>query len=345
MRLTLPVPALIGGVSTQPEANRLPQQAELSENALGSIVEGLHRRPPAEHLHTLPILAEGVQHTMTLQEGSYLLSTDGSTEFRVYDVESGSAQTVLNKDGVPLAPSDLAYLGCENPRQDLRFLTLSDYTLILNRTAVVAQRPLSAPRLSQTLVRITQGSYRSRYTLRVSHNGATVVEVVVESYASDGSPPGSNAGGNAAEAETSVRTDVIAKEMASMAMTGAQTTGLAASFSQVTVGAPLGPSGLWNIDTSGSTIRIQRLDGTDFDVSVDESIGQSSMTVVGKQVQLFSDLPKSAPHRMLVEVVGDPDQSDASYWAKFQANDPNTAVNAWAEGYWEESLAPQVSYG
>lgn len=343
-RLILPVPSLIGGVSTQPEATRLPQQAELSSNCIGTIVEGLKRRPPAEHQHVFPILAAGVQHDINLLEGSYLVSTDGTTDFRVFDVETGTPQVVVNRNGQLITPAGLSYLNTPNPREDLRFLSLSDYTLILNRQVTVATTGVSPARLSQALVRVTQGSYRTRYVLGVRFGGNVVCEVFVETLSSSGESPGGVVM-TPEFAELSVRTDVIAKELASQLNRGVALTALNASYSGVTSGGPLLVTGLWNIDTSGSVIRIQRIDGQQFDVYIDEAISQGSMVVINQEVQLFSELPSNAPNGMVVEVIGDPKESEASYWAKFVAHDSSVLVSEWAEGYWEETVAPEIVLG
>jgi hypothetical protein len=343
-RLTLPVPSLIGGVSTQPEATRLPQQAELSDNCLGSIIEGLRRRPPAEHQHVFPLLAGGTQHEISLVEGQFLLHTDGATELRVYDVEDGTSQQVLNSLGQPIQGSDLGYLNCPNPRQDLRFLTLADYTLILNRGATVATRGTTPPRAREALIRITQGAYRARYIVRIRLAGLVIREVFVETYSSGGEPPLIGVTQNINLAETSVRTDVIAKELRAMLWDGVQGTGLHTSWSGATAGAPMN-NGLWTIETSGSTIRIQHNLGDDFDVAIDESIGQTSMVVINKSVQLFSELPSSAPANMVVEVIGDPDETESSYWAKFVTHDATYNSTEFGEGYWEETVAPSLEAG
>ena len=46
-------PSLVGGVSQQPSPMRLPEQCEVQENALGTVVEGLRKRPPTEHIGIL----------------------------------------------------------------------------------------------------------------------------------------------------------------------------------------------------------------------------------------------------------------------------------------------------
>ncbi len=47
------IPNLVQGVSQQPEVLRLSSQANVQENGFSSVVEGLKKRPPTNHLAKL----------------------------------------------------------------------------------------------------------------------------------------------------------------------------------------------------------------------------------------------------------------------------------------------------
>lgn len=359
-RMTLPIASLIGGVSTQPEATRLPQQAELSDNCLGTVVEGLRRRPTSEFMHKAAISAatSSVQHDIHLKEGSYYLSTDGSSEFRVFDVETGEEQEVINQAGFALQPAnDLAYFdGVSNAREDLRFLTLADYTLILNRNKPVYPKADTPPQWTQSYVRIVQGSYGARYLISIEKGSQVVMSVDVVTYTADNTDRSGASTSNHAESEYSVRTDTIANEMLALLAAGGTASGqpipgvtgtsLSTAYGSVVSGPPTGLDPTeWQVDRSGSTIRIQNRLGNKFTVRLEESIGQGGMETINSSVQLFSDLPKSAAHGHIVEVIGDPDETEVSYWVKFVASDPGVELGDWAEGAWEETVGPEVAAG
>ena len=47
------IPNLLNGVSQQPAPLRQVTQGETQTNALSSVIDGLIKRPPTEHLHKL----------------------------------------------------------------------------------------------------------------------------------------------------------------------------------------------------------------------------------------------------------------------------------------------------
>ena len=47
------IPNMFNGVSQQPPALRLPSQANIQENGMSSVVDGLSKRPPTKHLAKL----------------------------------------------------------------------------------------------------------------------------------------------------------------------------------------------------------------------------------------------------------------------------------------------------
>ena len=44
------IPNMFNGVSQQPPALRLPSQANIQENGMSSVVDGLSKRPPTRHV-------------------------------------------------------------------------------------------------------------------------------------------------------------------------------------------------------------------------------------------------------------------------------------------------------
>lgn len=340
-KVTVPIPALIGGVSTQPEPLRLPQQAELSNNAVASVVEGLIKRAPTEFQSTFigfPA-TPAVVHPIHGNDGDYVVAAaDG--DLAIFDMaDPGGSRVVLRNSAGGIATSaDLTYLETDDPQADLKFLTLDDVTLILNRSkGTGATGSLAPPQANAALVHIQSGAYTTQYRVKVRHSGGDNIEVIYRTYATDGSDPNGSPG-TVSAAEDSIRTEKIA-EVISDVLAGGST---ATTYIGATVASGLSsglPSASWDVSVSGSIIRIHRLDNTDFDIEVSDSQGNSLIQSVYKTVQLFSDLPVHAPVGFRVEVVGDPGTPDSSYWAEFEAHD-DTAVRAFADGFWRESVDP-----
>lgn len=356
-KLTLSIPSFTGGVSTQPEPLRLPQQANRSDNAVASVVEGLKTRPPTEFVSTLSAFptAPVVIHSMETADGNYIVAA-GNQSLTIYDRDgSGSPLVLRNTNGAIATSSDLSYLQTSDPENDLKFLTLSEYTLVLNRTKVTAGSANSIRTLpNQAIVQVNTGAYSKEYRIRVSHSGGDSIEVGYQTYGSDGSTPAApTTPGSTGAAEATVKTEHIATQLESLLRTG-NTTGIVGGTVYAGNSSGLPPQ-RWTVTRSGSVIRVVRLDGTDFTFEVSDSSGDNLMRPAYKSVQLFSDLPAHAPHGMKIKVEGDPSNEGNDYWAEFivQGQTPvppaaaasATNLSTWGDGYWRESVAPGVRAG
>ena len=130
------IPNLLNGVSQQPSSIRQVTQGESQVNALSSVIDGLIKRPPTEHVAkiinsavsnaAIHVVDRGVgfQHILVVQ------ATSSSASISAFDL-SGNAVTV-NASG-----TNLQYLYCDDPANDLQFLTVADYTFVLNKTKTV----------------------------------------------------------------------------------------------------------------------------------------------------------------------------------------------------------------
>lgn len=342
MRVVLSVPALTGGVSTQPEPLRLAQQANRSDNMIATVVDGLRVRPPTEFQGAWEGFPSDPSkcHRIHTADGDYVaVAVDG--EIRVFDVANhGAPLIVRNKSGGIASGSDFDYLDTSDPKGDIQFLTLNDYTLVLNRSkTVTASSTLTPSPRNQGLVAVLAGSYSRYYVVSVSHSDGDHCEVRYETHSSNGYLSGTSH--PVQEAEHSAKTDVIAAELVSYL-----TTGLGAGQSlggNIQTGASL-PASKWTVTRSGSVFKIERLDGTDFKLTVTESIGGTAIRAYYQDVQLFSDLPTHAPVGMVLKVVGDPEQSGVGYYVKFVGK-TEADVGEFSDGGWEESVKPGVSSG
>lgn len=123
------IPNLIGGVSQQPDALRLTNTGAVVENAWLSVVNGLGKRPPTEHLANTPI------GTDSRNMIGYLIDRDET--YRYIVVISGTTLRVFDLDGVEQTvhfPNGTAYLtSALDPVDAFRFVTIGDTTFILNR--------------------------------------------------------------------------------------------------------------------------------------------------------------------------------------------------------------------
>lgn len=139
------VSTLLNGVSQQPPMVRLPSQLEEQQDCMSNPAVGLSRRPPLRHLAKLAGTNAGNVASYTsayvhdvvrdATERYTIVVTNGKLE--VFDPRTGVSRTVN-------APNGFSYLNVADPRNDLRLLTIEDYTFVVNRTVTVAMGATTA---------------------------------------------------------------------------------------------------------------------------------------------------------------------------------------------------------
>lgn len=338
MKITVPIPALTGGVSSQPEPVRLPQQADRSDNFIATVVEGLRTRPPTEWVSGLPWhpTTPCAYHNINQVGEDYLIVANSGT-LKVVNLNDPDQEVLIrNTDGAPLTSGDLTYLSnVQDPQTDIQFLTVEDYTLILNRRQVVQDLEelsvLTPAQPSRGLVFVKGAAYNTNYVVEILHNNTTF-RYEYRTLGATNTP--------AATAEAEAKTDQIALRLSQLMTLGGAAplpTGVIASSTGILNAAD------WRVTVSGSVISVERIDGSEFSMSTRDGEGNTLISTIHKEVQLFSDLPTRAPNGMVIKILGDPTDPDAAFWAKFVVD--VAAAGAFGEGSWEESVAPRISQG
>lgn len=164
--VSAPIPNFINGVSQQPFALRLASQAEYQENGYASVVEGLTKRPPTEHVAKLNSgdYSSAYMHMINRDavERYVVAITDG--DIKVYDFQ-GNEKTVNKPDGV-------GYLSVNDAATEFSAVTIADYTFIVNKTQTVS---LDANTTTQNdpaaIVWIRQGNYSTDYVIDLDGPG------------------------------------------------------------------------------------------------------------------------------------------------------------------------------
>lgn len=137
------IPNLISGVSQQPWNVRLPTQAEEQVNCYSSVTDFLKRRPATRHIARLRNVAfpnnKCAVHHINRDENEKYACLFTSNHISVYDL-----------DGVPktvnIQGSAMDYLAsATDPIHDLRFLTINDYTFVVNRRMTVQESAELSP--------------------------------------------------------------------------------------------------------------------------------------------------------------------------------------------------------
>ena len=165
------IPNLINGVSQQPAALRLASQCEQMVNCMPSPVEGLKKRPPAQHIAKLFSGSAGSGRPFTT-----IVDRDGTIKYLVLIQDNaikvfgldGSAKTVTT-------PGGTSYLDIAGePSSTFRVASVADYTFIVNREKTVAMAGTTSPTWgTKSMVFIKSADYATTYSITVNSTTVT----------------------------------------------------------------------------------------------------------------------------------------------------------------------------
>ncbi|MGL5583281.1 MAG: hypothetical protein ACRDCE_20335 [Cetobacterium sp.] len=162
---------LKGGISQQPDILRFDDQGARQVNAFSSEVEGLQKRPPSVNVRRLYDTGrfgdKPLVHVINRDEVEQYAVVFNGTGFNVFDLKTGIEQQVS-------APNGVGYITVPNPRNDLRMVTVADYTFIINKHMTCQVGGNTTPYYynpaKNALVICSGGQYAKTY--RIFINGA-----------------------------------------------------------------------------------------------------------------------------------------------------------------------------
>lgn len=274
---------LKGGISQQPDILRFPEQGAEQINGWSSETEGLQKRPPFVFIKTISdaggLGANPLVHLINRDEREryYVVFTGGT--IRVFDLD-GKEYTVTG---------DMTYVGTPNPRDDLRMVTVADYTFIVNRNWTVSANTIPVYSLNpkgDCLINIRGGQYGR--TFQIGINGGVNATLTID----DGSAP-----------EHVKQTDAqwIAERLAEQLRTN------------------LTPYG-WVIDVGQGYIHLKNTRGDQVNsIMTKDGYGNQLMNSVIHTAQSFSKLPLEAPHGYTVQIVGDTSKTSDAFYVQYDA--------------------------
>jgi hypothetical protein len=117
---------------------RFPSQAEESINTYPSVVEGLTKRPPTQHIKRLHTTASSsgydTAHFIDRSENERYITEIRNGTLRVWDL-NGNEKTVYYGGANPsTSPTAQASTFLTGGNTDFKMLTIADYTFVLNKT-------------------------------------------------------------------------------------------------------------------------------------------------------------------------------------------------------------------
>lgn len=303
---------LINGVSRQGFALHLDSQGYEQTNCLSNLAKGVTRRPgfKLEHHVSWPQVpsASDLWHFIDRDSANrylvWIQNGDSTPDVRILNLNTGAIVTPTYGSGTQ------AYLdttGAVNAGDILRLLTIGDTTYIVNTSKTPAmESALTASPANYAFVWIKAAPYVD-------------FSVTVKS--------GSNQNTFNINQDTNKRdsTEAIAADFAS-----------ALDGSTAVTGKTIEANALGNLVvirfTDNSAISVEGRDGW--------GNQGAAVFVNGGKVQNFAELPARAPDGFMLEVEGDPDASQDSYFVRFAASQSVETVDGKTVGYgtWQETV-------
>jgi hypothetical protein len=140
---TRQLPSLYNGVSQQPATVRLASQSEAVVNCYQTVVDGVRKRPPSQHVAKLDL---------EVATSAFLHTINRDVINRFTMVITGGDLSVFDMAGVKRAvnfPGGKAYLASADPRAEFAAVSVADYTFIVNKSVVVEMEAVGVDQLSQ----------------------------------------------------------------------------------------------------------------------------------------------------------------------------------------------------
>lgn len=283
---------LKGGISQQPDILRYPDQGSRQVNGWSSETEGLQKRPPLVFLKTLG-------NNGALGQAPYIHLINRDEREQYYAVFTGSGIRVFDLAGNEKQvryPNGSNYINTANPRNDLRMVTVADYTFIVNRNVVVQKNKNSVnlPNYNPKqdgLINVRGGQYGRELIVHI--NGKDVAKYKIP----DGSKP---------EHVNNTDAQWLAEELAKQMRTNL--------------------SG-WTVSVGQGFIHITAPSGQQINsFTTKDGYADQLINPVTHYAQSFSKLPPNAPNGYMVKIVGDASKSADQYYVKYDAE-----RKVWAE--------------
>ena len=272
---------LKGGISQQPDILRYPEQGAEQINGWSSETEGLQKRPPLLFTKTL-----GDNSVLGSKPLIHLINRDALEQY--YVTFTGTTIKVHDLKGTSYSVTgDMAYVQTVDPRNDLRMVTVADYTFIVNRNVIVKSSGVNNYELDEkrsALINVRGGQYGR--TLTIIINGS---EVSVKIHS------GSGAGAETASEQTDAQW--LIEQLATKCRANSAWSG-------------------WTFNTGAGYISVQATVDI-VSITTKDGYGNQLMNAVMHTAQSFAKLPIEAPNGYTVQIVGDTSKTADQFYVQY----------------------------
>lgn len=291
---------LKGGISQQPDILRFADQGETQVNGWSSESDGLQKRPPTVWKKRLASTPSAIPDNSKF----HLINRDEIEQYYIVFTGTGIKVFDLSGNGLPVS-GEMDYVTTQAPREDIRVITVADYTFVVNRRRTVAEAgDVAHPGYNmkkRALINLRGGQYGR--TLKVGINGGAKVEHQL--------PPGDNAKDDPPKVDAQY-------------IGGALRTLLVDAYPGYTFN--LGPGYLEIIAPAGGLIN---------SVETEDGYANQLINPVIDTVQTISKLPLAAPDGYIIRIQGETNSTADEYFVRYDASrktwretvEPGTVTN------------------
>jgi len=298
------IPNLIQGASQQPDAQKDPSQGEIQINGVSSIAEGLRKRDSSRTLARVSEapFGDAFFHTILRDQEEEYIAVITNEQIRVFELDGTERTVTEDTDAYDYLDS------ITDARQQVRAVTIADYTWITNTLTNTAMDTALAPETArpnehECLVWVKQAVYGNEYVLNVNGTEVTV-ETPVAPVVTSGTTV----------TENRISSEEIAQELM---------------------------DGVTDDDVEGTRVGsvIWLRSDNPITVAATDAKANATITAILDTVQVFTELPTIAPEGYQINVTGDPGTSFDDFHVSFV---PRTGD--FGEGEWAETVAPGTEY-
>ena len=145
------IPTLLRGISQAADATKQADHADLQDNANSSPVQGLTKRSGSQFVTAISSSTLGNVHIQTINRDTTerYIAIFSNGNVKVYELD-GTELTVNKPDGT-------TYLNTSNPRDQIKTVTIADFTFVVNTSVTEAMdTTLSPGNIKQAVVFVNQ---------------------------------------------------------------------------------------------------------------------------------------------------------------------------------------------
>jgi len=302
--ITTSVPNLVQGVSQQPDNLRHAGQAESQTNALSSVVDGLTKRPNTDHVSTL---SSGLNKDANV----HVFDRDSSNRHLFIFANSGSG------------PDYVDVIAKTTSGTDVPVTISADAQDYLDYHAYTGQ---VAPKWHYSVLSVADYTFIANNQKPIAMDSPTSTALPNEAivFIKQGNDAATyNVTVNGVKSTYAVTTYSPAHSSEGIA------SALATDIAALT--------GVSSATANGSAIKVVL--SSDLSVTVSDSLSNTGLGLVYKEVNYITDLPASCFNGHRVKVRGDLELSQDDYYVKFVTKDSAS----FGEGAWEEDIGYGVT--